>query len=50
MLNRGHWQGRQLISENWVDEMLQQRTSYQELNKNVPVSEDTGVDFGYGYM
>lgn len=50
MLNRGNWQGEQLISESWVDEMLKQRTSYQELNRNVPVFENTGVDFGYGYM
>ena len=50
MLNEGNWQGKQLISINWVDEMLAQRTSYQELNENVPVFRDTGVDFGYGYM
>jgi len=50
MLRRGNWQSKQLISESWVDEMLAQRTSYQELNSNVPVFEDTGVDFGYGYM
>jgi len=50
MLERGNWQGEQLISESWVDEMLAQRTSYQELNESVPVFEDTGVDFGYGYM
>ncbi len=50
MLRRGNWQGKQLISESWVDEMLTQRTAYQELNSNVPVFEDTRVDFGYGYM
>lgn len=50
MLHRGNWQGEQLISENWVDEMLKQRTSYQELNENVPVYRETGVYFGYGYM
>ena len=28
MLRRGNWQGKQLISESWVDEMLTQRTAY----------------------
>jgi len=50
MLHRGNWNGEQLISEAWVDEMLKQRTSYEELNRNVPVFAGTGVDFGYGYM
>jgi CubicO group peptidase (beta-lactamase class C family) len=36
MLNRGNWNGKQLISENWVNEMLKQRTSHEEVNENVP--------------
>ena len=39
-----------IISENWVDEMIMQRTTYQEINNNVPVFKNTGVNFGYGYM
>ena len=50
MLNRGKWNGEQIISEDWVGEMLAQRTTYQEINSNVPVFRDTGVNFGYGYM
>ena len=50
MLNRGKWNGQQIISEDWVDEMLTQRTTYQEINTNVPAFRDTGVNFGYGYM
>ena len=50
MLNRGNWNGQQIISEDWVDEMLKQRTSQKELNKNVPVFKGTGVNFGYGFM
>lgn len=50
MLNKGNWNGKQLISENWVDEMLKERTNYKELNTNVPVFRDSGVDYGYGYM
>ena len=50
MLNRGRWNGKQIISESWVEEMLKQRTTAEELNANVPVFEGTGVHFGYGYM
>jgi CubicO group peptidase (beta-lactamase class C family) len=50
MLNRGRWNGKQIIPENWVQEMLKQRTTSDELNSNVPVFKDTGVHFGYGYM
>lgn len=50
MLNRGNWNGKQIISENWVDEMLKSRTSYKEVNTNVPVFRNSGVNFGYGYM
>lgn len=50
MLNKGNWNGDQLISESWVDEMLKERTNHKELNANVPVYRDSGVDYGYGYM
>lgn len=50
MLNKGKWNGKQIISESWVDEMVKERTSYKELNSNVPVYRDSGVDYGYGYM
>lgn len=50
MINKGNWNGQQIISENWIDEMIKQRTTYQEINNNVPVFKDTGVNFGYGYM
>ncbi len=50
MLNKGNWNGEQVISESWVDEMVKERTSYQEINTNVPVFKDTGINYGYGYM
>lgn len=50
MLNKGNWNGQQLISKDWVDEMIKQRTTQQELNSNVPVFEGTGINYGYGYM
>jgi len=50
MLNKGKWKDQQVISAAWVDEMLKQRTTYEELNHNVPVFRDSGVNYGYGYM
>lgn len=50
MLNRGWWGRQQIISESWVDEMLKQRTSYQEIHASVPVFKERGSDYGYGYM
>lgn len=50
MLNKGKWNGKQVLSANWVDEMIAQRTSYEEINKNVPVFINSGVNYGYGYM
>ncbi|MDF0708293.1 serine hydrolase domain-containing protein [Flagellimonas okinawensis] len=50
MLNKGKWKDVQVISESWVDEMLKTRTTYKELNKSVPVFQNSGVNYGYGYM
>ena len=50
MLHNGKWKEKQVISESWVKEMLAQRTTHEEINKNVPVFVDSGVFFGYGYM
>ena len=50
MLNKGKWNDKQLISENWIQEMLKERTNYKELNANVPMFRGTGIDWGYGYM
>lgn len=50
MLQNGKWGDQQIISESWVKEMIKQRTTAEELNTNVPIYQDSGVDFGYGYM
>lgn len=50
MLNRGWWGRQQIISEQWVDEMLKQRTTYEEIHASVPVFKARGSDYGYGYM
>jgi CubicO group peptidase (beta-lactamase class C family) len=50
MLNKGNWNGKQVISEAWVNEMVKERTSYVEVNKNVPGFRNSGLYLGYGYM
>lgn len=48
MLNNGNWNGDQLISEAWVDEMIEQHTTSEEVIRN---TRDNGeMDLGYGYM
>jgi CubicO group peptidase (beta-lactamase class C family) len=50
MLRKGKWNGKQVISEKWVDEVIKQRTSYIEAQKSVPLLKEDGMDLGYGYM
>jgi CubicO group peptidase (beta-lactamase class C family) len=50
MLNEGNWNGQQLVSKDWVAEMLATRTTSEEIDRNVPVFHNTGVHYGYGYM
>ena len=40
MLYKGKWNDKQVISESWVDEMIAQRTSFEEINENVPVFKE----------
>lgn len=50
MLQKGKWNGKQIISNDWINEMIKQRTNYQEINNNAPAFRDSGVNFGYGFM
>lgn len=50
MLRKGKWKDTQVIPEDWVSEIIKQRTSYQEAQKSVPVLKNDGIDLGYGYM
>ncbi len=48
MLNNGNWNGDQLISKEWVEEMVAQHTTSEEVINN---TRDNGqMDLGYGYM
>ena len=46
MLNEGNWNGKQVISREWADEIVSVVTPLEEMN---PVSRRDGY-FGYGYM
>ncbi len=50
MLRNGKWKEQQILPKDWVQEMINQRTSYKEAQKNVPVLKKDGLDLGYGYM
>ncbi|MFL1013411.1 serine hydrolase domain-containing protein [Flavisericum labens] len=50
MLQKDKWNGKQIISKAWLNEMIKQRTNYKEVHKNFPVLKEKGVNFGYGYM
>lgn len=50
MLREGKWKGKQVVPQNWVNEMVTQRTSYLEAQKSVPLLKEDGIDLGYGYM
>jgi len=50
MLRKGKWKEKQVVPQNWVEEMITQRTSYLEAQKNAPILKEDGLDLGYGYM
>lgn len=50
MLRKGKWNSEQVIPEDWVEEMITQRTSYKEAQKNAPILKKDGLNLGYGYM
>ncbi|WP_338358881.1 serine hydrolase [Yeosuana marina] len=50
MLRKGKWNDKQIIPETWVNEIITERTSYEEAQKSVPLLKSDGLDLGYGYM
>jgi CubicO group peptidase (beta-lactamase class C family) len=50
MLRKGKWKEKQVVPKYWVEEMITQRTSYEEAQKNAPILKEDGLDLGYGYM
>jgi len=50
MLRGGDWGGHKVIDTKWIQEMLTSRTSYLEVNKNIPSYRNAPFGLGYGYM
>lgn len=50
MLNKGRWNGKQLISEKWIKKITTTVTPVNVVNKRYNRNEKTLVQFSYGYM
>ena len=50
MLNRGKWNGKQLISENWLKKIVTIITPKDTVSKRRGLSKFKSPDFGYSYM
>ena len=50
MLNKGNWDGKQVIESRWVKEMTSPKSTVEELEKVYPFEEQNGVKTSYGYM
>jgi CubicO group peptidase (beta-lactamase class C family) len=49
MLNKGNWNGKQIVSEAWINELLKERTNYKEVNEHNDAFKKSKLDFGFGY-
>lgn len=50
MLNKGKWNGKQVIPEQWVEEMTHPSTSFEEVDKIAPFIKNEITQYSYGYM
>lgn len=50
MLNKGQWNGRQLISEKWIKQITSTVTPVETVNKRYGRDVESKVQFSYGYM
>ncbi len=50
MLNKGKWKNKQVIEEEWVDEMTSPKSSFEELDEIAPFVKNGKNKFSYGYM
>ncbi len=50
MLNKGRWNGKQLISEKWIDKITSVVTSVEIVNKRYGKNKQSEVQLSYGYM
>jgi len=50
MLNKGKWNGKQIISEDWIEKSLTPITPKDTVNKRYGLSASSNVQSSYGYM
>lgn len=50
MLNKGKWNGKQLISEAWIEKITSTVTPTETVNKRYGRNETSNFQFSYGYM
>ncbi|WP_347375066.1 serine hydrolase [Aequorivita sp. Q41] len=50
MLNKGEWNGKQIISKNWIDKITTTVTPTEIVNKRYGLNESSPFQFSYGYM
>ncbi|GAB5418251.1 MAG: hypothetical protein Crog4KO_16440 [Crocinitomicaceae bacterium] len=50
MLNKGQWEGKQLISGNWIEQITTTVTPVDTVNKRYGLNENSDYQFSYGRM
>jgi CubicO group peptidase (beta-lactamase class C family) len=50
MLNDGRWKDKQIISKDWKESMLKERTKNKEIVKSIPTYKSEHFELGYGYL
>lgn len=50
MLNKGKWNGQQIISEKWIKKITTTVTPVQTVNERYGLNESSPFQFSYGYM
>lgn len=50
MLNKGKWNGKQIISKNWIKKITTTVTPTEVINKRKGLTETSPFQFSYGYM
>tara|TARA_R110001583_G_scaffold99214_2_gene244503 strand:- start:11 stop:916 length:906 start_codon:yes stop_codon:yes gene_type:complete len=50
MLNKGEWNGKQLISKEWIEKISATISSVEDVNQRYRRTKKSSVQFSYGYM
>ena len=50
MLNKGKWNGKQIVSKEWIEKITTTVTPTKTLNERVGRNESSPFQFSYGYM